>query len=110
MTNGVDRAFRRRPGRGDAHVNSIDPGACTPREIPLCSAGGRGGARPDVTHHAALRAAVGNVIPALIRSFIEADGAVIDKDACGWGRRILEFRPRGIDLRAVIGKRRIRHP
>lgn len=110
VTNGVDRAFRCCPGRGDAHIKRIDSGTCTLRKIPLRGTGRRGGTRPDVTHDAALRAAVSNIIPALIRSFIEARGAVIHQDARRLDAGIFKLRTRGIDLCAVVGKRRIRHP
>ena len=67
-------------------------------------AGRRGGARAAVAHHSTLRAAVGNVVPALIRGFIKARCAIIDEDARRRWARIVERGTRWIDLRAVISE------
>ena len=72
MVNSVDRTFRRRPDRGDMDIDRIHPGAGSRREIPLRGARGRSGTRLRKTHHTALRAAGGDIVPAFIGSLVKA--------------------------------------
>lgn len=80
MANRVDRAFGRCPDRRDADIDRIHPNARPARKHPLRGAGGRSRARPCVTHNSTLRASECDVVPALIRRFIETKCAVIHKD------------------------------
>jgi hypothetical protein len=104
VTDSVDRAFCCGAVRRDTDVDRIDAITGAARKIPLRGAGGRGGTRPDVAHHAALRAVIGNIMPALIRGFIEARCAVIHENARRRWARIVERGTRWIDLRAVISE------
>ena len=72
MVNRVDRTFRRRPDRRDVDINRIHPGARSRWEIPLGGARGRGRTWLGKTHHTALRAAGGDIVPAFIGSLVKA--------------------------------------
>jgi hypothetical protein len=81
VPDGVNGALGRRPDGRDPHVDCIGARAESAREKPLRCTGRRGSARAQEAHHAALRAAGGNVIPALIRRFNEAGRAVVNDEA-----------------------------
>lgn len=110
MTNGVDRAFSRRPDRRDVDIHRIRSKTRSRWENPLSSTSGRGRARPQETHHATLRAPRRDIVPAFIRSFIEPRRAVIHNEAGRWSARVLEHRAGGVDSIGGGNQRWKHHP
>lgn len=110
VTDRIDRALRGRASCWNPDVNSIQPHTGARREIPLGSACRRTRARPRIADRAALRASHGDVIPTLVRCFIETKRAIIYNRTGQSRGRIGKRRTRGINPRAVIDQRGIRHP
>ncbi len=110
MTDRIDRAFGRGLDRRDADVHRIQSVIRTRREIPLRGTGGCSSARFGITHHAALRAARGNIQPTFSRILYKVCRAIIHDETGGRRRWIGKLIARGKDARAGINQRRVCHP
>ena len=110
VLDGIDRAFTGCTDGGDANINSIDAIVGTLRKRPLTRTVRGGCARLYITHATVLSAACVDLCPTTRRRFGKLQRTIVNDETANGSGRISHLFARGIDLRAVIGKRWIRYP